>query len=139
MTKFRRKKIENVPQMVQHKWSAKVTDEGFVPFPKRLLRCLSKALGDDATFDHLRVILSIADYNRPNLLHPPSMGYLAFNAGLEKETFRSRLKELQRRGLVVVEVDNDEAVSVNMHGLLARIVDLTPEESGEEPRGEADS
>jgi hypothetical protein len=135
MTGFKRKKIENLPNLVQEKWSATVIDEGFVPFPKRLLRCLSDAFENAATLEHLRVVLSVVDYSRPNLLHPPSLGYLAFNAGLDKETFRQKLNELKTAGLVEVETDDDDAVAVSIRGLLNKIVALTAEEGPKEQLG----
>lgn len=138
MTKFQRRKIDNVPPLVQYKWSSKVTEEGFVPFPKRLLRCLSQIFGAGATIEHLQVVLAVVDYNRPNLLHPPSLGYLAFTAGLEEGVFRQRLKELESAGLVEVQDYGGDVLMVTIKGLLGQVVNLTPDERAEDEQGGAE-
>lgn len=123
-THFERRKVENVPQIISYKWSPSVVDEGYIPFPKRLLRCLSRLIND--TRD-IQVILAIVDYARPNLTRPPSYDYLAFNAGLTVAAFKDRVDDLTRRGWLRV-TGSDEAVTIRIDGLLREIEKATVEE-----------
>ena len=113
--------------MVAAKWSPDVLDDGFVPFPKRLLRSLTRLFTGDTGVANLAVVLAIADYKRDVPVPHPSVGVLAFAAGLTPEQFRERLTDLQERGLVEVW-GTDEALRIDMKGLLKAIV---RESSGE--------
>lgn len=74
-------------------------DEGYVPFPKKFLRCLSDVMGN-GEYERLQVILALVDYLRDEMKNPPSLQYLAFNAGLAESRFREHLKQLAEEGLV---------------------------------------
>lgn len=124
-----RKKIprDKIPEVVTAKWSADVLDEGFVPVPKRLIRCISTLFVGQDALAHLAVILAIADYRRPSLSRPPSPEYLAFTAGMDTAIFVKHLEELKGRGLVSFEAD-ENALDVEIEALLQEIVRLTPDE-----------
>jgi hypothetical protein len=132
MPVFQRQRVGNVPAVVEHKWSRPVLDEGYIPFPKRLLRCLSAVVPD---IRDLEVVLAIVDYSRPNLTRPPSYAYLAFNAGITAEEFKDRVRLLEERGLVSAS-GQDEAVTIRIDGLLDQILRRTDDETrpAETPR-----
>jgi hypothetical protein len=118
-----RKKIHTkLPAVVVEKWSDTVLDEGFVPFPKRLLRCMTKIFrGPDTALSQLAVVLVIVDYRRPNLARPPSVRFLAFNAGMGVEEFERHAAELVRLGLLTRQ-DTQDGVKFGIRGLLQEIL-----------------
>lgn len=115
---FERQKIEvdALPPVVRHKWGKELLTEGFVPFPKRLLRTLATVFGKP-DFEILQVILAVADFARPNLRQSPSVSYLAFLAGLDEGTFMQRLTELTNAGLVDWTGENNE-ITVSLSPLI---------------------
>jgi hypothetical protein len=122
---FERRKIDNVPSIIAYKWSPVVVDEGFIPFPKRLLRCLSDLFPDPRD---LQVVLAAVDYARPNLSRPPSYDYLAFNAGMSVPEYKQRITDMQTRGYLMA-VGPDEAIKIKLDGLMDKIERLTNETS----------
>jgi hypothetical protein len=129
---FERRKIDpaKIPSVIAAKWSGKIIDEGFTPFPKRLLRTLCKVFPPDAQWEELQVILSLVDYLRPGLSRGPSIDFLAFTAGLSKERFKEVALTLERRGWVKLE-GPDEALHLeldSLRGFLSRI-----EQESDEP------
>ncbi len=126
---LKRRKIDTgqLPDVLRHKWPGGVLNEGFVPVPKRLLRCLPQIILGEGALEKLQVILAVVDYERPNLPRPPALAYLAFNAGLEPEEFRAKLKELGDEGLLEFS-GPDDAMAIDYKGLITRIQQLTPEE-----------
>jgi len=122
-----RRKIDYVPPVVAAKWSEGVLDEGFVPFPKRLLRCLGKVFDGPRAVDDIRVVMAIVDYRRPNLSRPPSYEFLAFTAGMTIESFKERVKAMENRGLLHA-MGPDEVVNIEINGLIGRVLDLTADE-----------
>lgn len=116
---FLRQSIDTarLPPTVVTKWSHAVLKEGFVPFPKRLLRCLADVFAGQTVAEDLAVVLSVVDFKRPNLSRLPSLDYLAFVAGLSPENFQSRLDDLEKRGLVSVN-GNEEEMDIQLTGLL---------------------
>ncbi len=113
------------------KWESKTLDEGFIPFPKRLLRCQHLIFSGEKGVEELAVVLAIVDFKRPNLLRQPSLSYLAFLSGLSVEVFKERLQELIERGLVssdkeLKELDDyADEVALELHGLESKIRTLT--------------
>ena len=105
---LKRQKIESkfIPPSARAKWGVEVLDEGFVPFPKKFLRCLSQVLGT-AEYERLQVLLALVDYLRDEMKNPPSLQYLAFVAGLDEDVFRRHLNQLAEAGLV--DVSGQEA------------------------------
>lgn len=125
---FDRRRVRNVPDVVLFKWSREVLDEGFIPFPKRLLRCLPRLFSEQGSIGDLQVILAVVDYARPNLTRAPSYDYLAFNAGMTVPVFKDHVAEMQRRGWIEAS-GPDDAVTIKMHGLLDAIVRLSDDGS----------
>lgn len=115
-----RQKIDTtrLPEQVTHKWSADLLAEGFVPLPKMFLRTMSIVVGD-LGMDAVQAVLSIIDFDRPNLRQQPSMEYLAFNAGLPIDRFKECLKALIDAGYAerVDDSSMDEWVHVSLKGL----------------------
>ena len=130
MDNLKPKKIdpERIPGVVAEKWNKPVLDEGYVPFPKRLIRCLGKVFEGPTAVEQLAVVLAIVDYRRPNLMRPPSIEYLALISGLSVERFEERLKELVEQKLIEVPHWSDEAMTVEIRGVLAKILEKTPKE-----------
>ena len=118
-----------LPETVLAKWSAEILDEGFVPFPKRLLRCLVRLFGQAGSLAHLALILAVVDYKRPQLSRLPSADYLAFICGLSPKQFKENLTALKKKGWVSVHGD-DSALDVNIDGAMEQILKLTaPDQS----------
>ena len=122
MEEFQRQRIDpaRLPRQVVEKWSAAVLEEGFVPFPKKLVRCLHTLYPDTPAMKELAVLLAVVDFKRPNLTRPPSLAFLAFLAGLTESEFQDVLDRLQQKGLVSVWGDRD-GLDVSLSGLLAYI------------------
>ena len=121
---FRRQRVINVPETVAVKWSREVVNEGFVPFPKRLLRCVTSLLDGEDPLGELAVLLAIVDYRRPGLTRGPSLAFLAFVANMPVEKFRERLHRLEGKSLITV-AGTDDDLKVDLKPLLERIVELT--------------
>lgn len=119
-----RQKVDGIPDRITVKWSAEVLDEGFVAFPKRLLRCLSDVFSGETGIDDLRVVLSVADFRRPNPLRQPSLAYLAFVAGMGESEFRAALQRLQDRNLVWKR-GTEQALEIRLDPLLEEIMQNT--------------
>jgi len=132
MTAFTRSKLPEIPGNLKAKWPGQTLDEGFTPFPKRLIRCLGQLFVGESAVNELRIILAIVDYARPNVSRPPSLEYLAFTAGLSPEEFKAGLKVMQERQWIKV-TGTEEAVSVQIDGLTKEIEKLTAEVEEEIP------
>jgi hypothetical protein len=139
---FERRRVQNLPTVVVFKWSEPVLDEGYIPFPKRLLRCLPRLFSQQGSVGDLQVVLAIVDYARPNLTRPPSYDYLAFNAGMTVPVFKDHVEEMEKRGWLTAS-GPDDAVVIRIDGLLRAIVRLTedgtrkPDEYDDPEEGEA--
>lgn len=117
-----------VAEAMQAKWPGQVLDEGFIPFPKRLLRCMGKLFQEPDAIDDLRVLLAIADFARQKLLRLPSYDYLAFIAGMTPENFKARLAVMQKRDwLTTNEISGGVVIDITP---LSRLIEkLTPPEA----------
>jgi len=109
------------------KWSEPVLDEGYIAFPKRLLRAAPKIFQGEHAIEQLAVALALVDYMRPDLNRPPSIGFLAFTAGMDAERFQERLGELAEAGLIKW-MGNRDALKYSLEGLQHAIL----ENSGED-------
>src|SRR5258708_37271696 len=89
------------------KWPKEILDEGFCPFPKRLIRAAPHLFSGPEGVELLTVVLSVVDYKRPSMERLPSLGFLAFTAGLPPEVFRDRLQLLSDLGLAEVRGEDD--------------------------------
>lgn len=119
MGPFQRQHVDpkKLPATVQAKWPVPLLDEGFVPFPKKLLRSLTKLFGASAELRHLALLLAVVDYQRPNLSRHPSVSYLGFLAGLDLSQTEKTLQELIQRNWATVDpVEDSDAVKVDLHG-----------------------
>jgi hypothetical protein len=124
--KFHRQYIDvnKLPPQVVEKWSPSVLDEGFVPCPKKLVRCLHKLFTNAEAVQDLAAILAIVDFKRPNLTRMPSMEYLSFLAGLEVDQFKAALDRLEQKGYIRVTSERD-GIAVSLDGLLKEIENQT--------------
>lgn len=128
MDRFRRQLIDvsRLPDAVVAKWSSDALKEGFVPFPKRLVRCLSRLYPDDDDMKELAALLAIVDFKRPNASRLPSKEYLSYLAGLSNEEFDAALARLESKGHVSIEGDPD-GLQVSHEGFLKAIEEMLQE------------
>jgi len=124
---FYRRKIASAKPVLTVKWSDPVLDEGYVAYPKRLVRAAPKIFRGEHAMEQLAVALALVDYIRPDNSRPPSVGFLAFTAGLDAERFQERLRELADLGLVTW-MGNREGLKYSLEGLQQAIL----ENSGED-------
>lgn len=122
MENFSRQRVDEskIPQHVVEKWSPSVLNEGFVPFPKKLVRAIHRLFPDDDSMKELAVILAVVDFKRPNLSRSPSPEYLAFLSGLEESEFKASLGRLEKKGFARVSGDS-ERLEISLDGLLEKI------------------
>ena len=132
MATFTRNKVDGIPDRVVAKWSAQVVSEGFVAFPKRLLRCLNVLFPEPRAIDQLRVVLAVADFRRPKQSREPSLQYLAFIAGMSEQEFRSALSALSDRGIVELS-GSDDGLRVSLEPLLEKIMRETTDKGSLPP------
>ena len=118
------------------KWQRKeLLDEGFIAFPKRLLRCLRQVLEGTKPLTDLRVILAIVDLRRPDDDKPFSISHLASIAGIPPKVFLERLNDLATRRLLKIEFSPDDPnrVRVDISRLAKRIlIESDPEEDDDD-------
>ena len=112
--------VSRLPVAVVEKWSSETLGEGFVPFPKKLVRCLAQLFSGAKSIRQLQTLLAIVDFKRPNLSRLPSAEYLAFVAGLPKDEFLETLNDLQEKGYIRVSGD-PAALNISLEGLLSAI------------------
>lgn len=127
MMDFERAKLPGaMPAALTAKWSASVLDEGYVPFPKRLIRASRMLFGGATGLEQLMVVLALVDFRRLNQQRFPSVGFLAFTAGMEPERFQERLNELVAAGYVQT-TGNRDALRYELDGLYQAIVENSDE------------
>jgi hypothetical protein len=125
-------------ETVSFKWSEPLLSDGFVPFPKRLMRCAPKVFTGKLRMSELSVMLAIVDYQRPLVSRKPSLPYLARAAGVTERRFRRCLRALNSRGLLDWS-GSENAMDFNYDGLKRRIMRLTAKmEEAQRKRGEND-
>jgi hypothetical protein len=122
-----------VPPPYVPKWSPAVLQEGFTPFPKRLMRCLSEVFTGENAIPKLQVIFAIADAKRSPKdgieYRPPTLGFLAYNVGMTEEQFEDYVWGLQTEGLVSVLDSDEKHFDVDLGPLLHKIEELTSDGS----------
>jgi hypothetical protein len=116
--------VSRLQFMVINKWSPGVLDEGYVPFPKKLLRCLPRLFSGPDCAEELAVILAVVDFKRPNQARLPSLAFLAFLAGLDEKRFEAALNRLQEKSYLQISGDAD-GLDINLGNLFKRIEDET--------------
>jgi hypothetical protein len=109
---------------VAYKWGEALLDEGFVPFPKRLLKCATQVFKGDLRMSELAALLAIVDYQRPQVTRKPSLNHLASAAGLSDSRFRRCLQTLESRGLLEWS-GTENGMEFNYEGLRRRVMKLT--------------
>ena len=137
---FERKKIHpgSVSPILAAKWGDEVLDEGYVAFPKRLLRCLTSVFDGKFRLGELQVALAVADYLRPDVIRGPSIEYLAHLAGMKPLKLKRLLTVLKKKGLVDFD-GQDDRLQISNEGLQKRILELTDEKKlKRKPREEGD-
>lgn len=119
--------VSKIRAEVQIKWlhsdeprNASVLGEGFVPFPKKMLRCLHKLFPGSEEMKELSALLAVVDYRRLNLRNNPSAEYLAFLAGLDQAEFTAALQRLERKGYGHPS-GSLESLDVSLDGILDKI------------------
>ena len=121
-----------VPEAYAAKWSSIVLDEGFLPFPRKLMRCLSVLFTGSDAVEELQVVLAISDAKRSSSnkhYRPPTLGFLAYNAGMNENEFMKHVNKMQERKILVVRDADEKHFDVDL-GLLLRLIELaTPEGS----------
>jgi hypothetical protein len=108
-------------EAVLAKWPREILDEGFVPFPKRLIRAAGPLFKGPTAIELLVTVLSVVDFKRPDASRLPSLGALAYTAGLPVEVFRDRLNQLVLLGYAEVR-GGDEAIDVTLYGLVRALL-----------------
>src|SRR5437879_4889402 len=123
---FERKKIplRSISPILAAKWGEDVLDEGYVAFPKRLLRCLTLVFKGKSRLNELRVALAVADYLRPDVLRGPSVEYLAHLAGMNPLKVKRMLEALKKKGLIDY-AGGDDRLQISNEGLRKRILKRT--------------
>ncbi len=105
------------PPNVRVKWPDEILEEGFVPFPKKLLRSLHALFDGAVEVDELAAILSIIDYRRPHPFRAPTVDFLAFTAGIPTQRFNAILSKLKKKGWVKLDYEPlDETVEISTEG-----------------------
>ena len=122
MENFTRQYVSSakLPPQVVEKWSASVLAEGFVPFPKKLLRCLHRLFPGAEAAKELAVLLAVVDFKRPNLTRLPSLAYLAFIAGLDEQEFKAVLNRLKEKGFVRIS-GHDDGLDISLTEFLETV------------------
>jgi len=127
MSEFHRQSVDTrrLPPQILHKWSATVLSEGFVPFPKKLLRCVHRLFEGPDPMKDLAVVLAIVDFSREKLVRQPSLAFLSFIAGLSEEDVKASLERLKAKSYIQVSGDSITGLDIKIGGLLAMIESLT--------------
>lgn len=124
-----RQKVDpsRITPLLLHKWPGGALAEGFVPFPKRLLRCAGKIFRGTNRLGHLRVVLAIVDSARPDRDLLPTARYLGYVTGMSRARVLRYLDELRDRKVLSWE-ETPEGLKIDYTQLVRRIVRLTEDE-----------
>jgi len=125
---FERQKLPqgSITPRIAAKWGQQVLDEGYVVFPKRLIRCLPAIFGVSKGIKELQVSLAIADFLRPNLARGPSLQFLSFSTGLDVSELKQILTALKAKGLVSYKGTAND-LDISNEGLRNKILGETRE------------
>jgi hypothetical protein len=127
---FARQRIDTktLPTALLSKWDRRVLEEGFVPLPKKLLRCMNQIFQGPEAMEQFILIMAITDYLRPNLSRGPSPEYLAFVSGLTVERVKSLLQVLAEKRLLTFQFKEEDELEINTQGLATHIIESTPQQ-----------
>jgi hypothetical protein len=134
---FERPHVTKIPENVDFKWFGRTLDEGFVPFPKRLLRCLNRCFEGKHAVTDLMAVLAIVDYRRPRQPHPPSLEFLAFTAGMSVDQFEDSLARMKSRSMLDYE-GTETHLDVDLSLLLQKVEELTADKDSDVDDDEED-
>jgi hypothetical protein len=130
MEPFQRQHLnpETFPATVRAKWPDSLLIEGFVPFPKKLLRVMPRLLTAQHGVEDLALILSLVDYKRRNLSRNPTVAYIGYVAGLAEDTARAGLERLKKRKWIQVDApDSEGGIKFRLEGF-TKVVESLAEE-----------
>lgn len=132
---FTRQRIDTkfLPAALLCKWDRRVLEEGFVPLPKRLLRCMNQIFQGPEAMEQFILIMAITDYLRPNLSRGPSLDYLAFISGLTVERVKSLLQVLAEKRLLAFRFKEEDELEINTQGFATHIIESTPQQEDQTP------
>ncbi len=116
-----------VPEVMAAKWSVEIANEGFVPLPKRLLRCMRDLFTGSLGVHELTAILAIIDNRWPGAPRPPSLEYLSFTAGMVVDEFLEHVRRMEERGWIETS-GTDADYKVSTDGLFQEILKIAPDE-----------
>jgi len=127
--KFRRLPVKVSPSLIGKWGSEDILSEGYIPFPKKLLRTLSEVFYSD-DIKCLAALLAIVDFNREGQYRNPTRDYLAFIAGLSDEEFAAAIGDLMQGGLLVEGdiPEPEDYVNYDFSPLVKKICGLTSTE-----------
>jgi hypothetical protein len=119
--RFHRPKLSSFPPDLVAKWSEGVLAEGFVPFPKKLLRTLTSILGSTPEMEDLTVLLTFVDFKRTNQTRHPSIDYLSFISGLPEPIVEAALKRMESKGFLKFSIDEMDGYEIDHSQLVSQI------------------
>lgn len=122
MPKFARQvfKPDSMPEAARAKWSDSVLTEGFVPFPKKLIRCLHGLFPGTEQIKELSALLAVIDFKRAAQIRNPTADYLAFIAGLSESDFLAALERLAEKDYIRFSADA-EGIEANVQPFIDAI------------------
>lgn len=120
--------LDKVPDSIKAKWpDREVLQEGFMPIPKRLVRCLHQLFANEEQVDELRALLVYVDFLRERMPRLPSIAHLAFTAGMSEADYTAAANRLAARNLWTITRSGGEGFEANLEPLHRRIKELTPD------------
>ena len=126
--KFYRPLVTNLPPAVLAKWPEDLLEEGFVPFPKKLLRGMPEIWGNSAAVSELAIILATIDFKRADHWELPSREYLAFLSGLKRPRFDSAYRRLKEKKFIKTKIKN-ERLDINLEGFFDAVREHVEEDN----------
>jgi hypothetical protein len=125
---FRRPHLASFPPDLEAKWPGGVLSEGFVPFPKKLLRSLGALFGKSEELEDLAVLLAIVDFKRANQTRHPSLDFLSFVSGIPEDAVDRSISRMRSKGWVEHAVDEIDGNDVD-HSKLIELIETAARES----------
>lgn len=110
---------------VRRKWRDDVLKEGFVPFPKTLLRTMEQLFQGKDAIGLLTTVMSIVDFKgSTSKTSGPSIEYLSFIGDVEPSETSRRLQILKRDGFIdwdEIDLDDRKILVFDLKGLYDKI------------------
>lgn len=126
MTDLKRQKLptNSIPSSLTVKWPIQLLEEGYVPFPKTLVRCLHLLFMGPTAATDIAVVLVITDTFYLKRTRLPTPIFLSFLAGLSVEATMASLERLKALGYARVKA-SEEGLDIDLRGLWTRIEEAT--------------